>query len=156
MGRKRYSFAAAFGLAGMGFASGMGEAQAEGLDTYLWSERPLIVFAPREAHPDVDRQMTLLADHAGGLSDRHMAILIVGPSRIFATFGRPAPAAEPAQLRRRFRVPDGEFRAILIGKDGGVKLTAREPVTAERLFTLIDGMPMRQREMRDAGSSSEN
>ena len=41
------------------------------------------------------------------------------------------------------------FSVILIGKDGGVKLRSAEPVSAEAIFGLIDGMPMRQREMRN-------
>ena len=53
-----------------------------------------------------------------------------------------------AILRQRFAVPPGEFRAILIGKDGGDKLTSREPIGADRLFAEIDAMPMRRNEVQ--------
>jgi hypothetical protein len=46
------------------------------------------------------------------------------------------------------RVEDGAFAAVLVGRDGGEKLRSAEPVPAEKLFDLIDAMPMRQREMR--------
>ena len=37
----------------------------------------------------------------------------------------------------------------LIGKDGGQKWRQSEPLDMETLFALIDGMPMRQAEMRE-------
>lgn len=136
----------------LGAALGMvaaNPAAAGALETYRWSERPLLVFSAGADDPAVDRQMTLLADHADGLKDRDMAVLIVGPKRVFASFGRPAPGAEAKALREAYGVQPTEFRAVLLGKDGKVKLAEDEPVAAERLFTLIDGMPMRQREMRE-------
>ena len=39
-----------------------------------------------------------------------------------------------------------EFRLILIGKDGGIKLNSRK-ISLEEIFSLIDTMPMRQEEM---------
>ena len=58
---------------------------------------------------------------------------------------------ESAAARSRFRVEDGAFAAVLVGRDGGEKFRSSEPVPAEKLFGLIDAMPMRQREM-NAGS----
>ena len=40
------------------------------------------------------------------------------------------------------------FEVLLVGKDGGVKLRRDEPVTVFEISTLIDTMPMRQKEMR--------
>ena len=41
---------------------------------------------------------------------------------------------------------DGAFAAVLVGRDGGEKFRSSEPVPAEKLFGLIDAMPMRRRE----------
>ena len=54
---------------------------------------------------------------------------------------------EAEALRRRFRL-DGAFHVLLVGKDGGAKLTSTEPVGPETILPLIDAMPMRQDEMR--------
>lgn len=40
------------------------------------------------------------------------------------------------------------FTFILVGRDGGEKLRSSEVVNAEKLFGLIDAMPMRKDEMR--------
>ena len=51
---------------------------------------------------------------------------------------------------RRAAFWSGE-RILLVGKDGGVKLRSEEPVSIQRIFDLIDSMPMRRREMREKG-----
>jgi hypothetical protein len=52
------------------------------------------------------------------------------------------------QLRDAFDIGADDHVLLLVGKDGGVK--ARGPLTTPLadVFQLIDGMPMRQREMR--------
>ena len=37
----------------------------------------------------------------------------------------------------------GEFAAVLVGKDGTVKLRVAEPISADELFAILDSMPMR-------------
>ena len=41
-----------------------------------------------------------------------------------------------------------EFEVFLLGLDGGIKLRQQEIVKTEKLFSLIDGMPMRKAEIR--------
>ena len=49
-----------------------------------------------------------------------------------------------------FNLEEDKFTVLLIGKDGTEKGRWHEPVSVEELFTLIDTMPMRQREMKEA------
>jgi len=39
------------------------------------------------------------------------------------------------------------FQLVLIGKDGGEKLTSDKPETLQQLYGLIDSMPMRRYEI---------
>lgn len=59
-------------------------------------------------------------------------------------------ASESGDLRHRYGIGERDFAALLIGRDGGVKLRSKEPITAKELFGRIDEMPMRRREMREA------
>lgn len=43
---------------------------------------------------------------------------------------------------------DTDFEVILIGLDGTIKLRQNKPVSTDKLFELIDSMPMRQREIQ--------
>ncbi len=135
------------GAAGaMALASG---AAADELASVRWQYRPLLVFTPSGTDARLSRQTTWLADAAEGLAERKLAVYIVEPDRVFTTFGAPAPDAGAASLRRRFRIPDDAFRVVLVGLDGGRKFELDAPVETERLFQVIDGMPMRQRELRE-------
>lgn len=127
-------------------------AMAQGLDSVRWEYRPLLIFTPAANTPDLSRQTTILADETNGLIDRRLAVYIVEQDRVYTSFGAPAPQADAKTLRRAFRVPDDTFRVILIGLDGGAKLTVDGTVSTDRLFGLIDGMPMRRRELRERGT----
>ena len=52
------------------------------------------------------------------------------------------------ELRDRLRLAATEFQVLLIGKDGGVKARYKEPPLLAEVFALVDGMPMRRREIR--------
>lgn len=43
---------------------------------------------------------------------------------------------------------NNEFDLVLIGKDGGVKYRAQGVANPEKIYRLIDRMPLRRREMR--------
>lgn len=113
-----------------------------GLDEFRWRSRLLVVVAPEPGDPRLARQKRLFEAAGRGVRDRDL-VWIEGVGR--------APRAE--ELRRRFGVPAGEFRALLVGKDGGAKLSSAEPIAVERLFGEIDAMPMRRDEMRRRGGT---
>lgn len=126
-----------------------GPAAADGLASVRWDYRPLLVFTPSATDARLSRQTTWLAEAVDGLAERKLAVYIVEPGRVFTTFGAPAPDADATSLRRRFRIPDDTFRVVLVGLDGGQKFERDAPVETEQLFQVIDGMPMRQRELRE-------
>jgi Domain of unknown function (DUF4174) len=48
----------------------------------------------------------------------------------------------------KYQVSKNDFTLLLIGKDGFVKLRSKEVMAAERIYALVDAMPMRKDEMR--------
>ena len=97
------------------------------------STRPLYVFAPTSNDARLVRQREINAAASSGFRERNIVVTIV---------------AGPGGARKRFGVSLGAFRVVLVGKDGGVKLSSAAPVSAAKLFGLIDSMPMRRLEMR--------
>ena len=113
---------------------------------YRWENRVLLVFAP-----DVDstlylRQHQMLLDAKPGLNERDVVVISV-LKNIVSTNERPAAPVSADDLRDAYDVLPHDFRIVLIGKDGGVKLRQDEPILAADLFALIDSMPMRKQEM---------
>lgn len=122
--------------------------QAADLGAYQWENRLLLVFAPNPSDQRFAALEKSLTDRDADVQDRDLLIF-----RIFETgpsySDRHALTSEDAKsLRRRYKVPSGQIRQILIGKDGRVKLAGDEKTTLQSIFDLIDTMPMRRQEMR--------
>ncbi len=124
------------------------------MDAYLWSNRPLVVIAPEAGHPLFDAQRRALGQHGRGLGERDMVLIEVAGPRV-AVDGRPAPDLSAKALRARYGVGARTAVALLVGKDGGVKLRREGAISAETLFSTIDAMPMRRREMRERGKGAD-
>jgi hypothetical protein len=116
---------------------------------YLWKYRPVLVFAPDDGDASLVRQRQVVEAGADAFRERNVVVVYVVGDRVSQAFG-PAPGATAPTLRQRYGVAAGAFHAILVGKDGGVKLQSRTPLSAERLSKVIDAMPMRRDEMRDS------
>lgn len=122
-------------------------AQADPLNAYAWTARPLLIFAPAAADPQRLAQRRALLTEADAMSDREMRLIEVLGDTAYAD-GVIAPFSA-AELRRAYAAPAEAFAVLLIGKDSGVKLRAAAPTPASEIFALIDRMPMRRREMRE-------
>ncbi len=106
---------------------------------YAGTSRVLLVLAALDDIRTAQQARLLSADRAGA-AERDLVLV------------EPA-ALDQADLRRRYGVAPGRFAALLIGKDGGVKLRSDAPLSTRTLFEAIDAMPMRQAEMRRPRSS---
>ncbi|KMO19588.1 DUF4174 domain-containing protein [Methylobacterium platani] len=104
------------------------------LDRYRWTSRVLVI-AAEAGDPRAAAQEAIVAAAASGMGERDLVVVrAIGEGR------------EAASLRRRLGLPATGFRAVLVGKDGGAKLEAAEPIPAQTLFSTIDAMPMRREE----------
>jgi hypothetical protein len=116
--------------------------------------RPLLIFAaPGDAR--ADDQYMAVQQHTDASKERQVHVILVSNAPVSQVYDAgPGPAtsvATPTEqdaLRKRFHVASGTFAVILVGKDGGEKLRATEPIPWEALKSTIDSMPMRQQEMR--------
>lgn len=126
-------------------------AQGSGLTTLAAQRdqtRPLLIFASKQDDPQMGIQLRIIAEHAAEAQDRQIAPIAL-------PFKNPSPSAlqlsatDAEAARRRFHVSPDEFVVILLGKDGGSKLRSKKPIPLAKLEETIDGMPMRQDEMRN-------
>jgi hypothetical protein len=114
----------------------LGSLHAEPLTQYLWKHRVVLSFSATESTPERISLLKQIEQYQCEFDDRQMVHidLIAGSS-------------DHLLLSRQFSLPDMDFNLVLLGKDGGVKLLTSQP-SLEKLLTLIDTMPMRQRELR--------
>ncbi|UWQ63817.1 DUF4174 domain-containing protein [Leisingera caerulea] len=105
------------------------------LEEFLWTRRPVVVFADSPEDPRYHEQIERLMQGADALRERDVVVLTDTD-----------PAAKSA-LRKKLR-PRG-FMLVLVGKDGGVKLRKPHPWTVRELSRTIDKFPERLREVEE-------
>jgi hypothetical protein len=106
------------------------------------------MLADTDADPALLEQQARLQAVAAGLVERDV-VLVAATGQGVSVDGGSSDAFRVEQLRLAYAAATTGFQVVLIGKDGGVKLRAAEPVRADELFALIDAMPMRRRKMRE-------
>lgn len=111
------------------------------LEQFLWTARPVVVFADTPADPAFQRQMDLLRARPEALAERDVVII---------TDTDPG-ARSPVRLALR---PRG-FMLAIVGKDGQVALRKPLPWDVREISRTIDKMPLRIQEIRDRGLSAE-
>lgn len=118
------------------------------LTQFQWKNRLLLLFAPNRNHPAFEALHQTLITQQAELSDRDVVVFEIlesGTSNMDKADLDPQTARF---LREKFKVRQGDFSVILIGKDGGIKMSNKNLTQLEEIFGLIDTMPMRREEMR--------
>ncbi|MCV7056621.1 DUF4174 domain-containing protein [Mycolicibacterium gilvum] len=131
----------------VGAGVGSATASATGLDDHLWEHRPLLMFAPGETDPRLVETLRRIESSRCDFVSRDMVAGVVVREGDSTLDGQLLSAEESQQLAQRYAVEDTAFAVILIGKDGGEKLRVDEIPDLQTFYDLIDGMPMRSREM---------
>lgn len=104
------------------------------LSDFLWTHRPIVVFADTDADPRFRQQLDLIERRFEALLERDVVLII------------DADPSAGTDIRNKLR-PRG-FQLTLIGKDGGIKLRKPFPWDVRELSRVIDKMPLRQQEIR--------
>ena len=117
------------------------------LGDYRWERRPLLVFAPRGDDPRLVETLSRIEAGRCDFVSRDMVLGLVVAEGASTLDGQAIDTAESRRLTNRFGVGANTFRVALIGKDGGEKLRVDEVPDLRTIYAVIDGMPMRSREM---------
>ena len=110
------------------------------LEQYRWKNRVIITFSPNKNNTERNHFVNSINKNLCQFNSRN----IIHIDLIFDEGKK-----EINKFKNYFEnlslSPDN-FLLILIGKDGGIKLNTRNS-SLEKIFSLIDTMPMRQQEM---------
>jgi len=121
------------------------------LDVYRWKHRLLMVFSPSPEDLNYQSFRKEMEGGGKGLRERDFVVFEVlekGPSRLGDS---PMKKEAADALRRKFAIRPGQFCILLVGKDGEEKRRWESTVGLEVIFSVVDSMPMRQREMKEKG-----
>ncbi|TJZ87086.1 DUF4174 domain-containing protein [Paracoccus hibiscisoli] len=102
-------------------------------DAFLWTQRPVVVFADTPDDPSFLRQVESLRSGAAALAGRDVVVVIDSD-----------PAAN--SLWRQQLRPQG-FSLLVIDKDGQVKIRRPSPWDVREIGRAIDRLPLRRQEV---------
>jgi hypothetical protein len=122
--------------------------------------RVLLVFSPAADSPSFQKQMEALGLKGGQrkvaeaeLLERKVLVMAVLENAsalpLRSTVVRTLGAGEATEARARYGAKPGKFQVVLIGLDGGEKISSNQAIDLRTLNATIDAMPMRQRELRE-------
>ena len=119
------------------------------LKDYQWKNRLILAFAPSLEDPGYKALEKEIVVQAEEIIDRDLLIFHILETGELKLGESSLQTGSGDYLRERFSIRPGTFTVLLIGKDGGIKLRREGGVELKEIFSLIDTMPMRQREMRE-------
>ncbi len=108
-------------------------------DPYLWKKRVIILAANDTPNEELRRQMEILGSDSAGLEERDLLVIELEEAVKMNILDK-------SYASRMF--PASGYTFYLRGKDGGIKYLSETAVSLEKLYAIIDAMPMRRREMR--------
>ena len=123
-------------MAGAVLLAASATASVDVLRDYLWTNRVIVTFSANESAPERRLLLKQIAQYPCEFRKRDLV-------HIDLIFG----SADYQSLSQRFAIDGKDFKLVLIGKDGKIKLHTTA-VSLEDIFALIDTMPMRKKEMR--------
>lgn len=126
---------------------GSGTAVAAELGDYRWERRPVLLFAPTNSDPRLVETLSRIDADRCDVLDRDMVVGVVVGGGTSTLDGQVIDTQQAQQLMGRYGVGDTDFTVVLIGKDGGEKWRVNDVPSLRTVFAVIDGMPMRNREM---------
>lgn len=119
------------------------------LEEFHHQKRVLLIFSPDTSNEKLHLQHKEINLEPEGIEERDLIVFQIFPREVKTINGQLRDNLSADNLRVHYRVGEHEYRVLLIGKDGGVKYTARDVLEMKPLFDIIDQMPMRQHEMKE-------
>ncbi len=114
-----------------------------------WRERWLVVSAPSSLDELTSAQIGRLLARGDDLAARELRIVYLMGSDGGRLAGRTLTGEDVGELREAFNLPAREWSLALVGKDGDVKALWASLVDPDEILERIDGMPVREREVRE-------
>lgn len=116
------------------------------LDKHRWKKRILLIAAKEENR--IENQLKVLLKDKDGLEERKLVIYKVLPTKFIEGIENQT-WIKNKKFFTEIKKKEADLEIILVGLDGGVKLRQTDNISLDKLFTLIDGMPMRRGELKN-------
>ena len=115
------------------------------LDDLRWEKRIVVTFSnDQKINETLEDE---LKDSNHEINDRDIIYFLISPTTTLSNSESYLSLEDLGYLIHEHFNNEDQFKVILIGKDGGVKME-KNNFDLQYIFQLIDSMPIRQREMK--------
>ncbi len=118
---------------------------AQDFSKHEWENRLILVYSENQNNSIYQKQLTEFIENEEGLLERKILVYHILPER----YKIGLKSEDKWEKNTSLKILDVQFEVNLIGLDGGIKLSQKELLTAEKLFSIIDRMPMRRIEIEN-------
>lgn len=122
---------------------------SQNLNEYRWKNRVLLVISQDLGSIEFKTQMNLLRADINALEERKVVVLTILPHEYTVGLNERSPWEKGEQVFLKYGEKEESFKVLLIGLDGGVKISQKDPILVETLKEMIDIMPMRRSEIEN-------
>lgn len=123
----------------------------QNLSEHTWENRLVLVLADSETNTTYQAQLEELKSLPAAMTERKLLVYQITPKVYQKGVESTEKWTMGDLLYKTYKATNSDFEIILIGLDGSIKLRETELVSTEKLFALIDSMPMRSNELRRQG-----
>lgn len=126
----------------------MNDVDAQNLADHRWQNRLLLIKADLNTPNLYQQQLKILKGDEAGLKERKLLIYHIKNQQYRKGLNSELPYQNITDnYLKRVSNSKFDFEIILIGLDGGVKLRQDNVLKIDKLFGIIDAMPMRRWEL---------
>lgn len=118
----------------------------QSLRKHRWKDRILLIISQDSARQM--QQIGILKKDLKGIEERKLIVYLSTPYWLNRDVMK-TKWLRNTRFYEKVKKMKGNFEIALVGLDGGVKLRQTEVISLEKLFALIDGMPMRRAEIKN-------
>jgi len=120
---------------------------SQDLKKHQWRNRVLLILTNDISADVFNNQIKTFKDNSTGLEERKLVVYKVVPED-YELVHKDNSWINNKKVFNKYKRTKKIFEVVLIGLDGGVKLRQTKHLSSEKLFTIIDGMPMRRGEIK--------
>lgn len=121
---------------------------AQDLSVHKWENRLLILLTEDTEEMTYKKQLEELRNCRKGIKDRKLFVYQSTKNKFRMGVETEGDWRKSSGIYKKYKGNKSGFQILLNGLDGGVKMDESEIISCEKLFGIIDSMPMRKAEMR--------
>ena len=116
---------------------------SQNLSEYRWKNRLILLISDTPNSPKVKSQISLFVNETEQIDERKILILQAFPKYYLIGYDNQV-RRDSEEIYFEFSRPNQSFELLLFGLDGQIKFRSNELVTPQKIYAIIDSMPMRQ------------